>query len=132
MVPVLGAIAAGEPLPVFAESFAQEPMETLELPQAMVGGTGQVYALKVKGHSMIDALVDDGDLVLVEPTGQARDGEMAAVWLRDEREATLKRFYREGERVRLQPANAQMAPIYAEARNVEVQGRVVGVWRAVH
>jgi repressor LexA len=78
---------------------------------------------------MIDALIDDGDMVLVEPVHDVRNGQMAVAWLRKEQEATLKRFHREGERVRLQPANSQMEPIYVQADNVEVRGRVVGVLR---
>ena len=78
---------------------------------------------------MIDALVDDGDIVLVEPSGQATNGEMVVARLKLENETTLKRFYQEGDRVRLQPANSQMEPIYSPADNVEVQGRVIGVIR---
>jgi repressor LexA len=131
-VQVIGAIAAGEPLPVFTEGFDAEPLETLELPAAMASGAGPTYALRVKGLSMIDALIDDGDIVVLERVAEARNGDMVAVWLIDEREATLKRIYHEGERVRLEPANSQMAPIYVDAKNVEVHGRVVGVIRLLH
>ena len=89
----------------------------------------RLYALRVKGTSMIDALVDDGDVVLVEPGRQASDGEMVVARLRLENETTLKHLYREGDKVRLQPANRLMEPIYSAAENVEVQGRVVGVLR---
>jgi repressor LexA len=127
-VPVMGYIAAGQPVPVpTQEGWASEPLETLEVPREMV--RNQVYALRVKGLSMIDALIDDGDVVLVEPVHDVRNGQMAVAWLRKEQEATLKRFHREGERVRLQPANSQMEPIYVQADNVEVRGRVVGVLR---
>ncbi|MBI4337805.1 MAG: transcriptional repressor LexA [Chloroflexi bacterium] len=129
-VPVLGYIAAGEPIPSYAaESWASDPMETLELPASWLDGRGEVYALKVKGQSMIDALIDDGDTVVVQRASEARDGETVVAWLKAEQEATLKRFYHEGGRVRLQPANSQMAPIYADPRNVEVQGKVLGVIR---
>jgi repressor LexA len=97
----------------------------------MVGRERNVYALRVKGLSMIDALVDDGDIVLVEPTHNVSNGQMAVTWLREEKEATLKHLYREGNRVRLQPANSQMSPIYQPAENVEVQGRVVAVLRTL-
>ncbi|MBI2935987.1 MAG: transcriptional repressor LexA [Chloroflexi bacterium] len=130
-VPVLGTIAAGQPLPVFADSPAQEATETVKVPLSMVHGAGPLYALKVKGSSMIDALIDDGDVVLLEPATEVRNGEMVAVWLKAEKEATLKRFYREPDRVRLQPANSQMKPIYVAPENVEIQGRVVGVLRQV-
>jgi len=129
-VPVLGYIAAGEPIPVpTQEGWSVEPLETLEMPQEMVRREDNVFALRVKGLSMIDALIDDGDVVLVEPTQQVNNGQMAVAWLRNEEEATLKHFYREGDRIRLQPANSQMEPIYVSAQNVEVKGRVVGVLR---
>ena len=129
-VPVMGYIAAGEPIPVpTQEGWSVEPLETLEMPREMVRREDNVYALRVKGTSMIDALIDDGDVVLVESVRQVSNGQMAVAWLRNEEEATLKRFYKEGERVRLQPANSQMEPIYVAADNVEVRGRVVGVMR---
>jgi repressor LexA len=78
---------------------------------------------------MIDALVDDGDVVLVEPSQSASNGAMVVARLRSEDETTLKRFYHEGDTVRLQPANSLMEPIYSPAENVEIQGKVVGVIR---
>ena len=80
---------------------------------------------------MIDALIDDGDIVIMEPAETVDDGEMAAVWLKDANEVTLKKFYREGARVRLQPMNTTMAPIYHQADDVQVQGRVMGAIRAI-
>ena len=132
-VPIIGTIAAGQPIPVPTADNWQtfDPDETLEVPPDMVGGHDQVYALRVKGDSMIDALVNDGDIVLMESTPLTRDGDMVAAWLKKEQEATLKRLYREGRRVRLQPANETMQPIYTEADNVEVQGRVIGAIRAI-
>ena len=79
---------------------------------------------------MIDALIDDGDIVLLQHTNVANNGEMVAAWLKQEKETTLKKFYLEGPQVRLQPANSTMKPILVDADNVEVQGRVVGVIRA--
>ena len=130
-IPIVGYIAAGQPLPdVSAETWSTEAsLGTLDLPPDLVGATHPLYALKVRGMSMIDALITDGDTVLVEPVQQAKNGEMVVAWLKLEQEATLKRFYLEGERVRLQPANSQMEPIYSPAENVEVQGRVAGVIR---
>ena len=78
---------------------------------------------------MIDALIDDGDVVVVKPVLQAEQGEMVVGWLKEEEEATLKKYYLEGSQVRLQPANSTMAPIYCQADNVEVRGKVVGVIR---
>ncbi|XUX01485.1 MAG: transcriptional repressor LexA [Dehalogenimonas sp.] len=132
-VPLMGQIAAGRPIPVpDTETWnATGSAETVEVPQAFVDDRKDVYALKVKGTSMIDALINDGDVVIMQAVQSVDNGEMAAVWLKTEKEATLKRFYKEkrGNKVRLQPANTQMAPIYTEASNVEIQGRVVGVIR---
>ncbi len=84
-----------------------------------------VATLRVKGKSMIDDLIDDGDIVFLEPAQTAHDGEKVAVWLKDRGEVTLKRFYHEGERVRLQPANSTMQPIYTTPDNVEIQGKFI-------
>ena len=131
-VPLLGTIAAGEPIPVpGSDTWATVPEATVELPEGMVRGKESIYALKVKGHSMIDALIDDGDIILMEQTSTIADGDMAAVWLKDQQEVTLKKIYRDGERIRLQPANKNMKPIYQNARNVEIQGRVIGVIRTI-
>ena len=130
-VPILGTIAAGQPIPVpEADTWdITVSAETLEVATEMTRGQSGVYALKVKGTSMIDALIDDGDIVLMQQTSVADNSEMVAVWLKSENETTLKRFYKEQGRVRLQPANVQLGPIYADPENVEVQGRVIGVIR---
>jgi repressor LexA len=126
-VPVVGQIAAGQPIPVpAADTWSQEDFEEeIEVTDQMTRGKENVFALRVKGTSMIDALVNDGDLVLMEQTAAWDDGDMVAVWLKDRQETTLKKIYHEGNRVRLQPANAAMDPIYADARDVEVQGKVL-------
>ena len=82
----------------------------------MLKGKRGIYALRVKGTSMIDALVDDGDIVLVEPLGEAPNGAMVVARLKLENETTLKRLYREEDKIRLQPANSQMKPIYSPGR----------------
>jgi repressor LexA len=129
-VPLMGTIAAGAPFPLPQSDTWNDPgTEQIDLPQAVVGRGSGVYALKVKGESMIDALIGDGDLVIMEATQSVRDGQMAAVRLIQEDETTLKYFFPEGKRVRLQPANSQMPPIYAQASNVEVMSRVLAVWR---
>jgi repressor LexA len=126
-VPVVGQIAAGQPIPVpAADTWSQQDFEEqIEVTDQMTRGRDNVFALRVKGTSMIDALVNDGDLVLMEQTAAWDDGDMVAVWLKDRQETTLKKIYREGARVRLQPANAAMDSIYADARDVEVQGKVL-------
>jgi len=129
-VPVIGYIAAGEPIPVpSADTWSLEALESLELTRDLTRGKEGVYALKVKGTSMIDALIGDGDLVVMEQVATAENGEMVAVWLKREKEATLKRFYLERGRIRLQPANEEMEPLYVDPGDVEIQGKVIGVVR---
>ena len=130
-VPIIGQIAAGEPIPVPAPDTwdVTASAETLEVTRDLIRGREGVYALKVKGWSMVDALINDGDTILMQYVNVVENGEMAAIWLKAEKEATLKKFYGEPGRIRLQPANSQMQPIYAEPDNVEIQGRVIAVIR---
>lgn len=129
-VPLLGAIAAGKPIPVpTPDTWTTTPEETLQLTQEITQGKKDIYALRVKGTSMIDALVDDGDTVLIQPTSKVEDGEMAVIWLKLEQEVTLKKIYHEGGRIRLQPANKEMKPMYYQPEDVEIQGKVVGILR---
>ncbi|MBA7478948.1 LexA repressor [subsurface metagenome] len=130
-VPIIGQIAAGEPIPVPTPDTWDivASSETLEVTEDLTRGRKGVYALKVKGSSMVDALINDGDMVLMEYVNVVENGEMAAIWLRAEKEATLKKVYSESGRIRLQPANSQMQPIYVEPDNVEIQGRVIAVIR---
>jgi repressor LexA len=131
-VPVVGQIAAGAPIDV-PESSATTPdaSETIEISERLLHGRQNVFALRVKGTSMIDALINDGDIVVFEPTNRADNGDMVAAWLKREGETTLKKYYLEGDRVRLQPMNTTMAPIYSAADNVQVQGRVLYVTRSM-
>jgi len=130
-VPLLGTIAAGSPIPVMtSDTWHTEAVDTLELSGEITKGK-DVFALKVSGQSMIDALIDDGDIVLLEPVKKVENGDMVAAWLIKEEEVTLKRFYKEDSRVRLQPANSQMKPIYTDLTNVNIQGRVVAVIRTL-
>ena len=130
-VPIVGQIAAGEPIPVpIPDTWdTTATSETLTVARELTRDREGVYALKVKGLSMVDALINDGDIVLMQYVNVVENGEMAAVWLKAEKEATLKKVYVESGRVRLQPANSQMQPIYAEPDNVEVQGKVIAVIR---
>ncbi len=131
-VPVIGHIAAGEPIPVpSSDTWEMEPLDIVEVSSEIVQGKGDVFALKVKGTSMIDALINDGDIVLMQQANTADDGDMVAAWLKSEEETTLKKLYRERDRIRLQPANSAMESIYAEPGNVEVQGKVIGVIRQI-
>jgi len=126
-VPRMGQIAAGLPI-----SFGDpDPDDFIELTRDIVAEQEGLYALQVKGDSMIDALVNDGDIVIMKHQNEARNGEMVAVRLRDRDETTLKRFYWEDGHVRLQPANPTMPPIIVHPSVVQVQGRVVAVVRQV-
>jgi repressor LexA len=131
-VPVIGQIAAGKPIPVPDNDTwdVTSNAETIEVTRDIVRGREGVYALKVKGNSMIEDLINDGDIVLLQSVNAVENGETAAVWLKSEKEATLKKFYAESNgKIRLQPANSQMQPIYVSPDNVEIQGRVIAVIR---
>jgi repressor LexA len=130
-VPVVGMIAAGIPIPALTPDTwdIASISETMSVPSELTGGKDNIFALRVKGLSMIDALINDGDVVLMQQVNAVENGEMAAVWLKSEKEVTLKKVFIESDRVRLQPANSQMQPIYAARDNVEVQGRVIAVVR---
>ncbi len=128
-VPLLGRIAAGTPLPIPDTEGPLFADETIALTRDLLSEEDGIYALEVRGQSMIDALINDGDIVVMRHQTVADNGDLVAVWLREERETTLKRFYHEGGRVRLQPANPAMQPIYAHPANVEIQGKVVLVIR---
>ena len=129
-VPLLGTIAAGSPIPVpESDNWIANAEEMIGLTRELVGDAENLFALRVKGRSMIDACIMDGDVVIMEATQTTHDGDMVAVWLKDEHEVTLKRIYRESGHIRLQPANRQMEPLYVDAANVEIQGRVVAVIR---
>jgi repressor LexA len=129
-VPLMGTIAAGSPFPLPASDTWSDPgLETVDLPQSIVGAGKGLYALRVKGDSMIDALIGDGDLVLMEQANEVRNGQTAAVRITPDEETTLKKFYRENSKIRLQPANSQMDPIIVDADRVQVLSRLVAVWR---
>ena len=130
-IPIVGRIAAGLPLPVFSieDSAASREFDTIEIAPELQRKYGKLFGLTVAGTSMIDALIDDGDVVIIQPTVRAENGDTVVAWLKNEEEATLKKFYAEGERVRLQPANSQMDPIYCAADNLEIRGKVVSVIR---
>jgi repressor LexA len=122
-LPLLGAVAAGAPIE------AIQDQETVAVPEDFLSRGGQHYVLRVRGDSMIDEQIRDGDFVVVNARNTAHNGEMVVALVHGD-SATVKRFYREGDgRVRLQPANDNMAPLYYPARDVVIQGIVVGVIR---
>src|SRR6266571_671476 len=119
-LPVMGRIAAGQPIE------AVQNLETISLADFV--RSKEVFVLEVRGESMQDEAILDGDYVLVEKTKTAHNGDIV-VALVEMTDATLKRFYREGDKIRLQPSNAAMQPIIVPAASVEIQGRVIGVLR---
>lgn len=136
MIPLVGNIVAGEPMPVPASDFSYyDPESGIDIARSLLPAheaEDQLYALRVHGDSMIDAMINDGDIVIMKKTNQASNGEMVAIWLNDRDETTLKYFYRENGKVRLQPANPTMQPIIIDDPSiVEVQGKVVLVIRQI-
>lgn len=135
-VPLAGFIFASEPVPVPGDDFhraADPDLDYVEVPRTLLRGAdeSEVFALRVRGDSMIDALVDDGDIVILHQQQTCRNGDMVAVWLPEREETTLKAFYDEGTRIRLQPRNPYLEPIYVHPNNCRVQGKVLGVIRAL-
>jgi repressor LexA len=133
-IPLVGRIVASEPIPIPETDFALFDAESnITIPESLIPFNIQkekLFALEVDGDSMIDAMVNDGDLIIMKPVQEARNGEMVAVRLKDQNETTLKHFYHEGDRVRLQPANPTMDPIFVDSSSdIEIQGSVVLVIR---
>ena len=122
-LPLAGFVAAGQPI----ESI-QQNQDTLALPLGVVSDGHAHYALQVRGESMIDDGIFDGDYVIMESREDARNGEMVVALINNQ-EATLKRFYRENGHVRLQPANSTVAPIIVSGQDIRIHGVVVGIWR---
>jgi repressor LexA len=128
-VPYCGHIVAGEPINV--DAITPNEDDVVEVPASYLSGVNpaEVYALTVEGNSMIDAMIQDGDIVILRQAKTARNGEMVAVWLTERSETTLKRFYNEGNRIRLQPAHPTMDPIYVDPSHCQIQGKVLSVMR---
>jgi repressor LexA len=130
-VPLLGTIAAGHPIGVPDSETWDNAANRIEVPAFMVRERERTFALEVRGNSMVDAMIADGDIVVMYHTLDIKNGDVVAAWLKNEQEVTLKKIYFEGEQVRLQPCNPFMMPFYQPAANVEVQGKVIGVIRAM-
>jgi len=122
VLPVIGEIAAGGPIEAY-----QDASETLSVPGALAA-SDDAYVLKVRGDSMIDAHITDGDFVVIRPQQTARNGDIVVAQV-EENAVTLKRFFREKNRVRLQPANEQYPPMFYD--DVRIQGKLIGVIRRV-
>lgn len=133
-IPIVGRIVAGEPVPIPSSDFNYYDQETgIDIARSLLSPkekTEDLFALEVQGDSMIDAMVNDGDIVIMRAVSRAENGEMVAVWLADRDETTLKYFFHENGKVRLQPANPLMQPIIIDnPSQVKVQGKVVLVIR---
>lgn len=130
-VPLVGRIFASEPVPLpSTDSPIFSADEAIEITQDLLSAREGLFALEVKGDSMVDAMVNDGDIVVMQRAPEWRNGDMVAVWLKDKEETTLKHIYRDGSRVRLQPANPTMQPIMIDnPETLEVQGKVMLVVR---
>ncbi len=136
-IPILGPIAAGLPMlvPETGVTYVANEINGVDVARSLLPknekGT-QLFALKVQGESMIDAMINDGDVVILKSTVDARNGDMVAIWLPNRDETTLKYFYKEKERYRLQPANPTMQPIYiSKDEPLEIKGKVMMVIRKV-
>jgi repressor LexA len=131
-IPLVGRIFASEPVPLpSTDSLMFGVDEAIEITRDMIPASSEgLFALEVKGDSMIDAMINDGDIVVMKQEPEWHNGDRVAVWLEDKEETTLKHIYREGNRIRLQPANPTMPPIYInDPRNLQVQGKVMLVVR---
>jgi repressor LexA len=128
-VPIVGRIVASEPAPTPDADALRDAENTVQIARSMVGSEDGLYALEVKGNSMIDALINDGDIVVMRRTEEVKNGDLAAVFLTDKNESTLKRVYREGKKLKLKPENPTMKPFYVDARSAMIQGKVMCVIR---
>jgi repressor LexA len=133
-IPKIGQIVASKPVQMPEDTghyFDEENL--MDIPPSLLGGVDpeEVFALEVKGDSMIDAMIRDGDIVILRHQDTAQAGEMVAVWLPEDSATTLKYYYPEGERIRLQPAHPHMDPIYVNASNCEIRGKVLSVIRTL-
>jgi repressor LexA len=130
-VPLVGRIFASEPIPLpGTDSPLFGADEAIELTRGLLSAEEGLFALQVQGDSMIDAMINDGDIVVMKREPEWHNGDMVAVWLKDKEATTLKHIYREGKKVRLQPANPTMRPILIDnPETLEVQGKVILVVR---
>jgi repressor LexA len=134
-IPIAGRIVASAPLPMPTSDLSYYDAETsVDIARSLLPtrDVSDLFALEVSGDSMIDAMINDGDIVVMKKAQSANNGEMVAVWLDDKDETTLKYFYKETNRIRLQPANPNMGPIYVEdPKSLRIMGKVIMVIRQI-
>ena len=135
-IPIAGRIVASEPIPMPVSDLNYYDAESsVDIARSLLPAkdVNDLFALEVSGDSMIDAMINDGDIVVMKKASSANNGEMVAIWLDDNNETTLKYFYKEADRIRLQPANPNMEPIFVKnPKSLRIMGKVVMVIRQVH
>jgi len=130
-VPIVGRIVASQPAPTPDADALADAENSVQIARSMVGNAEDLYALEVQGNSMIDALINEGDIVVMSKGAEVRNGDLAAIFLTDRNESTLKRVFFEGKRLKLKPENPTMKPFYVDARNAQIQGKVLCVIRRI-
>ena len=124
-VPLLGKIAAGKPINIPTESSTEDYTNVIELSRDQIGAKTDLFALQIKGNSMIDALIQDGDIIILERTNQFDNGDMVAVWIKSDNSTTFKRIYKLDNKIKLEPMNKKMKSFYIDPSSFQVQGRFV-------
>tara|TARA_B110000196_G_C20974882_1_gene580544 strand:+ start:244 stop:873 length:630 start_codon:yes stop_codon:yes gene_type:complete len=124
-IPLLGKIAAGKPIVLPEEGATDNFSNSIELSRDQVGTKSDLFALQIKGNSMIDALIQDGDIIILEKTSQFDNGDMVAVWIKSDNTTTFKRIYKLDNKIKLEPMNKNMKAFFVEPNDFNVQGRLV-------
>ena len=124
-VPLLGKIAAGKPINIPTEGTTDDYTNAIELSRDQIGTKSDLFALQIKGNSMIDALIQDGDIIVLERTNQFDNGDMVAVWIDSDNSTTFKRIYKLDNKIKLEPMNKKMKSFYIDPSSFQVQGRFV-------
>ena len=124
-VPLLWKIAAGKPINIPTESSSEDYTNAIELSRDQIGAKTDLFALQIKGNSMIDALIQDGDIIILERTNQFDNGDMVAVWIKSDNSTTFKRIYKLDNKIKLEPMNKKMKSFYIDPSSFQVQGRFV-------
>jgi repressor LexA len=124
-IPLLGKIAAGKPIVLPEEGTTDNFLDSIELSRDQVGTKSDLFALQIKGNSMIDALIQDGDIIILEKTSQFDNGDMVAVWIKSDNATTFKRIYKLDNKIKLEPMNKNMKAFFVNPNDFNVQGRLV-------
>ena len=129
-MPLLGVIAAGQPIDIPSVDSQKAGHRMIDVPRDIMRNGRKLFALQVRGNSMVDAMIADADILIMEQADSVNNGDVAACWLENEQEVTLKKiYYEKGQKIRLQPCNPYMLPLFHDAANIRIQGKVVAVLR---